>query len=72
MILGLWIYLDIKQRENVKKLHNAKNTVTCLLLLLHNETTLWVLYKESRVEEEQNKKDYGSVNKAEFLIFLKL
>lgn len=56
-ILGLWIYLDIKQRENVKKLHNAKNMVTCLLLLLSNETTLWVLYKGSGMEEEENRKE---------------
>lgn len=57
MILGLWIYLDIKQTENVKKLQNAKNMMTYLLFLLSNEKTLWVLYKNSGVEKEENKKD---------------
>lgn len=58
MILGVWIYLDIKQIENVKKLQNAKNMMIYLLFLLSNEKTLWVLYKNSGVEEEEeNKKD---------------
>lgn len=57
MILGIWIYLDIKQTENVKKLQNAKNMMTYLLFLLSNEKTLWVLYKNSGVEKEENKKD---------------
>lgn len=52
-------------------MHNAKNMVTCLLLLLSNETTLWVLYKDSGVEEEENKRqDNDSVGKPEFLILL--